>query len=224
MDRSSCVEHWNNIKWNTTQQRYKRHACFCNLMRYFVVSLHTGHKEKIMVRKTNPKKYYPYFEVFRKIFMGFKWGKNTEEKKILFSILSRTFHFGSTFFFGSDRQNISFQGFPTFTRTKESFTWSRTIIIHSVLWKHISPFIPVKLLINQWNDQMCVRACQQYAWQIVDLWSATNLKRDKLTTNSNQNPVKMNISIKLWIFTLKMENFGMSSSDIPSSDRKSSLF
>lgn len=35
------------------------------------------------------------------------------------------------------------------------------------------------MLINQLNDRLCVYACHQYAWQIIDLWSATNLNERK---------------------------------------------
>lgn len=34
-----------------------------------------------------------------------------------------------------------------------------------------------EMLINQLSDRMYIHACQQCAWQIIDLWSATNLGR-----------------------------------------------
>lgn len=135
--------------------------------------------------------------------MVFKWGKKCRGRNPIFDHFTK-----DNFFLGL--QKLSFQTFSTFTRHQTVFHMISNHIIHTVLWKHISPLIPVKLLINQLSDRMCVRACHQYAWQIVDLWSATNLKRD-----SQSQAIKIQLKWIYWnIERSKPRSSSMVSSEI----------
>lgn len=98
--------------------------------------------------------------------MVFKWGKNTEKKRHF-----RSFHEGFFLFC------FPYWGYPTFTHSVESHSHDLRPHNSQYVVKAYFTSDSCETLINQLSDRMCIRACHQYAWQIDDLWSATNLER-----------------------------------------------
>lgn len=136
--------------------------------------------------------------------MAFKWGKKKRQRKktpFLDPFTNIFFHFFVKLVF------FIFFFLFYFPNISKEIQLSFTLDIHMISVLINSPHVvkiyifhqkwkkkknPCEMLINQLSDRICVRACHQYAWQIDNLWSATNLKSDK-HIQCNQNPVKTNI-------------------------------
>lgn len=129
MDRSSCFEHWNSIVWSSmaaVQVTWVFNVIWCAI-------LSLAHRNQTKI------KYCSYLRVFGEIL----WILNEEKcpkKKHCLSILSPCFFI---FFFIS--AIICSKDFD-FHLHSTVFHMNLYVIIHSVLWKHFSQFIPEKCL------------------------------------------------------------------------------
>lgn len=129
MDRSSCFEHWNSITWNSMaaiQVTWVFNVIWCAI-------LSLAHRNQTKI------KYCSYLKDFGKIL----WILNEEKIQKKEHISCRSFHYAFAFFYLG---NNFFQGSFDFHLHSTVFHMNFYAIIHTVLWKHLSQFIPEKCL------------------------------------------------------------------------------